>query len=164
MASSRASFFFFLSWPGGASGKEPACQCSRCKRCRFNPWVGKIPWRRARKLSWWILCIEEPGSLRSIGFQKVGHNWNNLAHTYRVKATQHLVKKRVHPTLWEPTVWVRSLSCTQTTITEKSTVSHQSSFQTRSAGALCSTIGFAAAEARVEFSLQEAQSDLCQAA
>ena len=33
--------------PGGASGKEPACQCRRHKRCRFNPWVGKNPWRRA---------------------------------------------------------------------------------------------------------------------
>ena len=32
-------------WPGGASGKEPACQCG-CKRPGFNPWVGKIPWRR----------------------------------------------------------------------------------------------------------------------
>ena len=28
---------------GGASGKEPACQCRRYKRCRFDPWVGKIP-------------------------------------------------------------------------------------------------------------------------
>ena len=32
---------------GGVSGKEPACQCRRCKRHRFDPWVGKIPWRRA---------------------------------------------------------------------------------------------------------------------
>ena len=23
--------------------KETACQCRRYKRCRFNPWVGKIP-------------------------------------------------------------------------------------------------------------------------
>ena len=22
------------------------CQCRRCKRCRFDPWVGKMPWRR----------------------------------------------------------------------------------------------------------------------
>ena len=33
-------------FPSGASGKEPACQCRRCKRPGFNPWVGKIPWRR----------------------------------------------------------------------------------------------------------------------
>ena len=30
--------------PGGARSKESACQCRRCKRQRFNPWVGKIPW------------------------------------------------------------------------------------------------------------------------
>ena len=28
------------------SGKEPTCQCRRCKRCGFDLWVGKIPWRR----------------------------------------------------------------------------------------------------------------------
>ena len=32
--------------PGGASGKEPICQGSRPKRCRFSPLVRKIPWRR----------------------------------------------------------------------------------------------------------------------
>ena len=32
---------------GGTSGKEPACQCKRHKRCSLGPWVEKIPWRRA---------------------------------------------------------------------------------------------------------------------
>ena len=32
--------------PGGASGKEPTCQCKRHKGHRFTPWVRKIPWRR----------------------------------------------------------------------------------------------------------------------
>ena len=27
------------------SGKEPNCQCRRCKRCGSHPRVGKIPWR-----------------------------------------------------------------------------------------------------------------------
>ena len=35
------------SFPGGTSGKEPICQCRRQKRCGFDPWIGKIPWRRA---------------------------------------------------------------------------------------------------------------------
>ena len=35
-----------IGCPYGASGKEPACQCKRGKRCGFDPWVGKIPWRR----------------------------------------------------------------------------------------------------------------------
>ena len=30
-------------FPGGASGKEPACQCRRPKRLGFDSWVGKIP-------------------------------------------------------------------------------------------------------------------------
>ena len=29
--------------PCGAGGKEPACQC---RRRRFDPWVGKIPWSK----------------------------------------------------------------------------------------------------------------------
>ena len=33
-------------FPGGPSGKEPACQSRRCKRRRFDPRVRKIPWRR----------------------------------------------------------------------------------------------------------------------
>ena len=33
--------FVGLSW--WFSGKEPACNC---RRLRFDPWVGKIPWRR----------------------------------------------------------------------------------------------------------------------
>ena len=36
-----------LGFPGGASGKELACQFKSCKRRGFDPWVGKIPWRRA---------------------------------------------------------------------------------------------------------------------
>jgi len=35
------AFYESLDFPGGTSGKEPAGQCRRCKRCRFNPWVGK---------------------------------------------------------------------------------------------------------------------------
>ena len=33
--------------PGGPSGKEPVCQCRRCKRWEFDPWVMKLPWRKA---------------------------------------------------------------------------------------------------------------------
>ena len=36
------------SIPGGPSGKKKSsCQCSRCKRQGFDPWVRKSPWRRA---------------------------------------------------------------------------------------------------------------------
>ena len=32
---------------GGASGKEITCQCRRYERRSLDPWVWKIPWRRA---------------------------------------------------------------------------------------------------------------------
>ena len=34
----------------GTSVKEPACQCRRCKRHGFDPWVRKIPW--VQKIPW----------------------------------------------------------------------------------------------------------------
>ena len=37
----------YAGFPGGASGKEHSCKCRRHKKCGFNPWVGKMPWRRA---------------------------------------------------------------------------------------------------------------------
>ena len=35
-----------VGFSGGASGKEPACQCRRHKRCWYDSWVRKILWRR----------------------------------------------------------------------------------------------------------------------
>ena len=52
--------------PGGASGKEPSYQCKRHKRCRFDPWVGKISWGRA----WQPTLVFLPGEShreRSLG-------------------------------------------------------------------------------------------------
>ena len=33
-------------FPGGSVSKEFACNAGACRRLEFNPWVGKIPWRR----------------------------------------------------------------------------------------------------------------------
>ena len=35
-----------MGFPGGSVVKESACQCRRRKRRGFDPWLGKIPWRR----------------------------------------------------------------------------------------------------------------------
>ena len=39
--------FFKRGLPKWCSGKESVCQHRRFKRHGFNPWVWKIPWRRA---------------------------------------------------------------------------------------------------------------------
>ena len=41
----------------GSSAKEPTCQCRRHKRHGFDPWVRKIPWRRAWQPRTTYLCI-----------------------------------------------------------------------------------------------------------
>ena len=76
-------------FPGGASDKEPACQCRRHKRHVFNPWVGKVLWRRAWQthfsiLAWRIPWTEEPGRLQLTGSQRVGHNWSDVACTHGI--------------------------------------------------------------------------------
>ena len=32
--------------PQRLSSKEPTCKCRRCRRLKFDPCIGKIPWRR----------------------------------------------------------------------------------------------------------------------
>ena len=65
------SFLILLScmciqgFPGGASGKEPDCQCRRHKRLGFDPWVGKIPWGgHGSPLQ--CSCLENPRGQRSL--------------------------------------------------------------------------------------------------
>ena len=50
-----------------------------CRRPGFDPWVGKIPWRRAWQPTQVFLpgetpWTEEPGGLQSIGSQRVRHD------------------------------------------------------------------------------------------
>ena len=49
--------------PWWLSGKEPTCQC---RRLRFDPWVGKVPWRR----EWQPTPVFWPG--KSHGQRRLG--------------------------------------------------------------------------------------------
>ena len=81
-------------FPGGASGKEPICQCRRCKRHGFDPWAGRSPggghgnplqYSCLEKLmdrgAWWATIH---------GAQRVAHDWSNLACT-TLLSSQHSV-------------------------------------------------------------------------
>ena len=61
-----------MGFPGGASGKEPACQCRRHKRHGFNPWVMKIPWRRAQQPTPIFLPGESHGQRHPAGCSPQG--------------------------------------------------------------------------------------------
>ena len=53
-----------VGFPGGASGKEPTCQC---RRHGFNPWVGKIHWRRKWQPTPVLLPGESHGERSLVG-------------------------------------------------------------------------------------------------
>jgi len=69
----------------GSTSKEPACQCRRLKRCRLDPWVRKIPWRRAWQPTPVFLPGESHGQRSLAGYSpwghRVGHNWSDHMHT-----------------------------------------------------------------------------------
>ena len=69
---------------GSASGKEPTCQCRRYKSHRFDPWVGKIPWRRKWQSTPIFLPGESHGQRSLViyivqGSQRAIHDCSDLA-------------------------------------------------------------------------------------
>ena len=57
----------------GAFGKETACQCRRQKRCKFNRYVRKIPWRREWQPIPVLLPGKSQGQRRLAGYSLWGH-------------------------------------------------------------------------------------------
>ena len=68
---------------GGGGGKESACQYRRHKRRGFDPWVGKIPWRRA----WQPTPVFLPGESHGQGRLAGCSAW--LAQSDTPEATWH---------------------------------------------------------------------------
>ena len=62
-----------MGFPGGASGKAPACFCRGHKRYGFNAWVGKTPWRRAWQPTPVILAGKSHGQRNLAGWSQWGH-------------------------------------------------------------------------------------------
>ena len=58
-------------FPGGTSGKESACHYRRHKRHSFDPWVGKIPWRR----KWQPIPVFLPGASHGLRCQQDYSPW-----------------------------------------------------------------------------------------
>ena len=70
--------FSCKGFPGGASGKEPTCQSRRHKRCEFNPWVRKLPWRRAWQPAPVFLPGESHGQRSLMGYGSQGHRESGM--------------------------------------------------------------------------------------
>ena len=78
---------FIMDFPGGASGKEPVCQCRRCKRSRFDPWVRKISWRRAWQPTPVSLPGESHGQRSLVDYSPLDHKESNT--TEHIRAYTH---------------------------------------------------------------------------
>ena len=101
----------------------------QCGRPGFDPWIGKIPWRRAwqpipvffpRESPW----TEEPGGLQPMGSQRVRHNWATLlslsiftlSWTYpcaghSVLFVLFICLKKLNVMLWSSELWVIEIKC-----------------------------------------------------
>ena len=97
------SLWFLQGFPGGASGKKkknpPVSQCGRHKRLEFDPWVGKIPWKRA----WQPTPVFFPGES-----PRTEEAWQATVHSVARSRTRpkrlsmHLARGFYKPALLQP--------------------------------------------------------------
>ena len=76
-------FLLPRGFPGGAGDKESVCYCRRRKRLRFNPWVGKIPWRRKRQPTPVFLPGKSHAQRSLVGYSPQGHKSQTLLHHHQ---------------------------------------------------------------------------------
>ena len=69
---------YAVGFPGGASGKEPACQCGRHKSRGCGRSVRKIPWRRAWQPTPGLLPKESHGQRRLVGYRPWGRDESDM--------------------------------------------------------------------------------------
>ena len=81
--------------------KESACQCRRCKRCGFDPWVGKIPWRRTWQPTPVVLPGESHGQRILAGtVHGVIKSWTRLSTHARAHTRHGASPTRPRGTSW----------------------------------------------------------------
>ena len=70
-----------MGLPRWLSGKESICQC---RRRRFHPWVGKIPWRKKWQLTSVFLPGKIPWTEALVGYSPGGHReWDTTEQEHR---------------------------------------------------------------------------------
>ena len=92
----------FDSFPGGSCGKESVCQCRRHKRHGFDPWVGKIPWKR----KWQPTPVFLPGKFHGqrslVGYNPWGHKDRPYWMTEHACIGTPIVLSRIISSEWDP--------------------------------------------------------------
>ena len=89
----KVHLFVQVGFPGGACGREPTCQYRRHKRCRFDLWVEKIPWRIAWQHTPVFLPGKSYGQRTLMGYSPQGHKesdtieatWHSCTHAFCIE-------------------------------------------------------------------------------
>ena len=81
-------------------GKESACQCRRHKISGFDPWVGKIPWRRAQQPNPVFLLGEFHGQRSRAGYGPQGSIESDTTEVTQQECTQVLTNVLVKFSLY----------------------------------------------------------------
>ena len=82
-----------LNFPGGTSGKEPNYRCRRHKSCGLDPWVGKIPWRRAGHPALVLLPGEFHGQKSLVGYSSWDLNESDMSKQLTNTSTSWFMKQ-----------------------------------------------------------------------
>ena len=72
-------------FPGGTRGKDSTCQCRRQKRCSFDPWVRKIPWRRAWQTARVFSPVKSHEEKTLAGYSSWSHKESHMAERLRMQ-------------------------------------------------------------------------------
>ena len=105
-SSSSSSSLNEMGFPGGASCKEPNCQCRRHERGEFDRWVGGIPPEECLAThsnipAWRIPWTEEPGGLQSMG----SLSWTRWLSTHTQFQWYSNVERKRYNNLYCKTKW-----------------------------------------------------------
>jgi len=84
---------WWMGFPGGASGKESTCQCRR-HEMQVRSLGQEDPLEEGMAthssiLAWRIPGTGKAGRLQSVGLQRVGNDWSDVAHTQHARPKWH---------------------------------------------------------------------------
>ena len=98
----RTFIYAHTGFPGDNSGKESTCQWRRHKRLRFDPWVGKIPWKRKWQSAPVFLSRESFEQKSLVGYSSswVGESRTRLSDEAHKHVHTHVLR---HP--WKTPIW-----------------------------------------------------------